>query len=85
MNAFNTCVLLFCLFVLGNRNIFRFFGRENSHRIQTAQQVPSNKTGSIESCRNIQEYSSQMPSLGKFNKSHLEALSLDLLNNKVPS
>lgn len=74
---FDKCALF--VFWLGNRNIFRLFGGENSHTIQT-QQVPSNKTGSNQSCRNIQEYSSQMPSLGKFYRAHWEALSLDVLN-----
>lgn len=75
---FDKCALF--VFLSGNRNIFRLFGGENSHTIQTTQQVPSNKTGSNKSCRNIQEYSSQMPSLGRFYRAHWEALSLDVLN-----
>lgn len=53
------------VFLSGNRNLFRFFGGKDSHRIQT-QQVPSNKRGSNERIESIQECSSQMPPLGKF-------------------
>lgn len=52
------------LFSSGNRNIFRFSGGEDAQWIQT-KQVLSNKRGFMEGITNIQEYSSQMSSLGK--------------------
>lgn len=53
----------FCIFSSGNRNLFRFTGGKDPHRIQT-QQVPSDKRGSVESIEGVQEYSPQVPSLG---------------------
>lgn len=52
------------LFSSGNRNLFRFSGGKDAQCIQT-KQLSSNKRGFMESITNIQEYSSQMSSLGK--------------------
>lgn len=73
------------VFLSGNRNLFRFFGGKDSLRIQT-QQVPSNKRGSNESIESIQEYSSQMPPLGKFceEAQSLNQLSCSFLKKQQP-
>lgn len=49
----------------GNRDLFRLSGGKDSHRIQTQRVLPK-KRGFKESGKHIQEYSPQMPPLGKF-------------------